>query len=177
MRESPRRGREPAAGLPRRRLALFAATSLLAPGVLFIRAVLDQPHEPVISIAAGLLFLLVLARLTGLVRLQEALTEAALRRRYEARLAALVRHASDVVSIVDADGRVTYMSPSADRLLGQGAEALAGRPWEELVHPDDVEDLRTLLGSLLPGSSDSAEFRLRYADGSWRYVEALATSL
>jgi DNA-binding NarL/FixJ family response regulator len=49
------------------------------------------------------------------------------------------------VSIVDADGRVTYMSPSADRLLGQGAEALAGRPWEELVHPDDVEDLRTLL--------------------------------
>ena len=177
MRELSQRVREADARLTRRRLALFAVTCLLAPGVLVVRDMLDQPHEPVISVAAGLLFLLVLARLTGLVRLQETLTEAALRRRYEARLAALVRHASDVVSIVDGDGLVTYTSPSADRLLGRGADALAGRPWQELVHPEDVADLRALLGSLPPGSSGSAEFRLRHADGSWRYVEALATNL
>jgi hypothetical protein len=43
------------ARLTRRRLALFAPASVLAPGLQLVRSVLDQPREPVISVAAGLL--------------------------------------------------------------------------------------------------------------------------
>jgi PAS domain-containing protein len=145
------------ARLTRRRLALFAAASLVAPGVQLFRSVLDQPREPMISVAAGVLFLLVLARLAGVVRIQEAETEDKLRRRFEGRLAALVRHASDVVSILGADGRLTYLSPSGARLLGRSAEALVGRSWVELVHPDDAADVRRFLGGLELGRSGSAE--------------------
>jgi diguanylate cyclase (GGDEF)-like protein/PAS domain S-box-containing protein len=165
------------AGLTRRRLALFAAASLLAPGVQLVRSLLDQPREPIISVAAGVLFLLVLARLAGVVRIQEALTESKLRRQYEARLAALVQHASDVVSILTADGRITYISPSGARLLDRPADALLGRAWVELVHPDDAPGLRQFLGELARGRSGSAEYRLPRPDGTWLDVETLATNL
>ena len=52
--------------------------------------------------------------------------ESQLRRRYETRLAALVRHASDVVAILAADGGLSYVSPSAGRLLGRSSDELMG---------------------------------------------------
>ena len=165
------------AGLTRSRLALLAATSVLAPGVQLTRALLDQPREPLISVASGTLFLLVLARLTGLVRVQEDLMESQLRRRYETRLAALVRHASDVVAILAADGGLSYVSPSAGRLLGRSSDELMGMQMIELVHPDDVATVRAFIRGLAPGESGSAVFRLRHADGGWRDVETLATDL
>ena len=78
----PTAARGSAAGLTRSRLALLAATSVLAPGVQLTRALLDQPREPLISVASATLFLLVLARLTGLVRVHEDLVANQLRRRY-----------------------------------------------------------------------------------------------
>jgi diguanylate cyclase (GGDEF)-like protein/PAS domain S-box-containing protein len=167
----------PRQGLSRRRLALLAGTSLLAPGLGLLRELLDQPPEPVITGAAGVLFLLVLARLTGLARAQEELVESHLRRRYETRLAALVQHATDVVSVVGADGRLAYVTPSAGRLLGRGADDLTGERLDELVHPDERADVRRFLGSLAAGSSGSIRFRLRHGDGTWRDTETLATNL
>jgi diguanylate cyclase (GGDEF)-like protein/PAS domain S-box-containing protein len=167
----------PGARLTRRRLALLAATSLVAPVVQLVRSVLDLPREPVISVAAGVLFLLVLMRLAGMVRLQEVHTESILRRRFEERLAALVRHASDVVSLVDADGRVTYISPSASRLLGRPEDPIVGRRWDELVHPDDAAAIGRFLDRLATGQSAGVDHRLARADGSWLDVETLATNL
>ncbi len=173
----PTAARGSAAGLTRSRLALLAATSVLAPGVQLTRALLDQPREPLISVASATLFLLVLARLTGLVRVHEDLVENQLRRRYETRLAALVRHASDVVGILGRDGRLSYLSPSVGRLLGYDPEALIGVPLLEQVHPDDRDGVLAFLRGLAPGESGSAVFRLRHADAGWRDVETLATDL
>jgi diguanylate cyclase (GGDEF)-like protein/PAS domain S-box-containing protein len=163
--------------LTRRRLVLFAATSLVAPAVQLVRGLLHLPREPVISVAAGVLFVLVLARLAGMVRLQEAQTETTLRRRFEERLAALVQNASDVVSLLDGTGRVTYVSPSGTRLLGRPAEAILGRRWEELIHPDDAPGARGLLAALVAGESAGVDHRLARSDGSWLDVETLATNL
>jgi len=177
MRQMSERAPAPGGGLTRRRLVLFACTALLAPGVQLVRGVLDQPREPVINVAAGLLFLLVLARMAGLLRVQEALTEEALRRRFEARLASLVRHATDVVSILDRDGRLAYVSPSVARLLGRPADELTGRPLDAVVHPDDVETVRRTLRLVGRDAPASFEYRVLHADGSWRHVETLATNL
>ena len=166
-----------AARLTRRRLAVFAGTSLLAPGVQLVRSLFDLPREPIISVAAGLLFMLVLARLAGMVRLQEIQTETTVRRRYEQRLAALVQHASDVVTLVDAVGRITYASPSAERVLGIATADLVGRPWAELVHPDDAAAAQRLLAGLAPGESAGADHRLRHGAGPWLDAETLATNL
>lgn len=59
------------------------------------------------------------------------------RRRTEQRLVSLVRHASDLVFIVDAHGAITYATPSVDALLSLSEEAVIGRRFLELVHPKD----------------------------------------
>jgi diguanylate cyclase (GGDEF)-like protein/PAS domain S-box-containing protein len=172
---------EPAPGpgtrLTRPRLAILAATSLVAPVVQLVRSVLDLPREPVISVAAGVLFLLVLTRLAGMVRVQELHTESVLRRRFEERLAALVRHATDVVCLLDAAGRVTYVSPSGSRLLARPEESIVGHRWDELVHPDDAPAIERFFDGLAPGQPAGVDHRLARADGSWLDVETLATNL
>jgi diguanylate cyclase (GGDEF)-like protein/PAS domain S-box-containing protein len=123
------------------------------------------------------LFLLVLARLAGLVRIHEARTETRLRAQFEGRLAALVSHASDVVAILDANGRLTYLSPSGARLLKAPVDDLIGRRWLEFLHPDDLTDAQRFLTDLVPGASGSLDHRVLQPDGSWSDVETLATNL
>ncbi len=154
---SMRRFSEPAersdGGLTRARLAVFAVTSLLAPAVTIAQAVLHQPSHVVISIASGVIFLLVLLRIGDLVREHEALTESNLRSQFEARLGSLVRNSSDVISIVDADGVVQYISPAALRLLGLEEAEAQGMDWWEFVHPDDQPTLQWFLAELEQGAS------------------------
>jgi diguanylate cyclase (GGDEF)-like protein/PAS domain S-box-containing protein len=178
---SMRRLSEPAPSgivrLTRARLVLFAVTSLVAPAVQLVRSVFELPREPVISVAAGALFVLVLARLAGMVRVQEAQTESVLRRRFEQRLAALVKHASDVVTLLDGDGRITYVSPSATSLLSRPTERIIGRRWDEFVHPEDVLGASEVLSGLRAGDSAGFDCRVARPDGSWLDVETLATNL
>src|SRR3954469_7140611 len=164
-------------GLTRTRLAVFGLASLVAPSVTIAQAVLHRPSHVVISIASGVIFLLVLLRITDLVREHEALTESNFRDRFEARLGSLVRNSSDVVSIVDADGVVLYISPAALRLVGLDEANADGMGWWEFVHPDDQPGLQWFLADLAQGASGDVEYRVRDARGSWIDVETLATNL
>jgi PAS domain S-box-containing protein len=64
-----------------------------------------------------------------------ALAEEALRR--EAAFAAgLATSMAPAMAAVDAEGRVAFLNPAAERLLGVAAEAAHGRPLHEVVHAD-----------------------------------------
>jgi diguanylate cyclase (GGDEF)-like protein/PAS domain S-box-containing protein len=165
------------AGLTRGRLAVFAVTSMLAPAVAIVQAVLHKPGHVVISVASGVIFLLVLLRVVDLVREHQALTTATLLAGFEQRLGALVRNSSDVVSILDADGLVSYISPAALRLLDLDEDHARGMGWSELVHPDDRPALQQFLHTLETGASGEIDCRVRDAAGEWRDVETLATNL
>lgn len=83
----------------------------------------------------------------------------------------------DVITLVDAAGRILYKSPAAERLLGKIEGNIAGADAFALIHPDDVPALRTAFERLLasPGMTlHGLEYRLRRADGDWVPVEAVA---
>lgn len=64
------------ATLTRPRLALLAGASLMAPGALALQAILGQPVAvPLIVASSALLFLLVIARMSGMMRAQERAAE------------------------------------------------------------------------------------------------------
>ena len=92
---------------------------------------------------------------------------------------ALVQSSSDLVFAVDLAGAVTYASPSCATVLGYEPTMLLGSEKGILVHEDDIEDLRTTLGGTLsaPGRSVEFSFRVRHQDGTWRWLEGLATNL
>ena len=100
-------------------------------------------------------------------------------RRSEERFRALIERSSDVLTLQQRDWTMTYVSPSAARLLGYAPAGLVGRSVLEAVHPEDHPRLRQVLANLLerPGESATARYRLRHRDGSWRWFEATATNL
>jgi diguanylate cyclase (GGDEF)-like protein/PAS domain S-box-containing protein len=96
-----------------------------------------------------------------------------------ARFRSLVHNASDLITVVDADGSIRYQSPSVERFVGQGSRELAGSSYLDLVDPDDRSHVGAVLGDLAtaPGNVVSAEYRIHHADGSVRYVESIISNL
>lgn len=92
---------------------------------------------------------------------------------------ALTKQASDIVTIVDADGMVRYVSPSMKNVLGMRPEEMIGNNLSGFVHPDDVE---RVLGAVAeraskPGVGKPIELRTRHQDSSWRHLEAIGTHM
>ncbi|HEY8558479.1 MAG TPA: PAS domain S-box protein, partial [Actinomycetes bacterium] len=96
-----------------------------------------------------------------------------------ARFRALVQNSSHMVIVLDAGGGVTYASPAFRRMLGDREDARVGQNVFELIHPDDVGDVRARFGEHVAGLAQSTGFGFRFlaADGSWRNIEALANNL
>jgi PAS domain S-box-containing protein len=91
--------------------------------------------------------------------------------------AELVARARDLVCVVDAGGRIAYVNPATERLLGWKAEALTQRFLLNFVHPDDVRSVQEAHAALAPGRPHaSTAFRVRARDRSWRWLEAETTA-
>ena len=67
--------------------------------------------------------------------------------RSERRFRSLVQNSSDVITVVDGDGTITYQSPSIERVLGHDSDALVDTSYFDLVHLDDHVALATLIDS------------------------------
>lgn len=107
--------------------------------------------------------------------LKEAADEIAVRearlRDSEARFRNMADHAPVMIWVTDPQGSASYLSASWYEFTGRPAQSGLGRGWLEPVHPEDRE--RTL-STLLQASDErlpvSVEYRMRRADGQWRWV-------
>jgi diguanylate cyclase (GGDEF)-like protein/PAS domain S-box-containing protein len=97
----------------------------------------------------------------------------------EARFAALVQHSSDLVIIIDRDANIVFLSPSVTRTLGWDTEGTLGTSLVAAVHRSDQQRWRTIVDFLTEDSSGDTivEWRVRHADGSWRFLQSIVTNL
>jgi two-component system cell cycle sensor histidine kinase/response regulator CckA len=97
----------------------------------------------------------------------------------EARFRALVQHGSDMITVLDADGRVMYASPSATSILGWGEGEYTGRSAFALLHPEDRERVQQVFADAItrPRSTEPIQSRMRHANGEYRLLESIATNL
>ena len=104
--------------------------------------------------------------------------EAALRTS-EARFRALVRSSSDIIVVTDADGMISYASPSIYDVLGHDPVSLQGTSPFDLVVEDDLDEVRQEAQALWDARSGSKVLRcrVRAADGRVREIEAALTNL
>jgi diguanylate cyclase (GGDEF)-like protein/PAS domain S-box-containing protein len=86
------------------------------------------------------------------------------------RVARLFEMTSDLLATISMDGRFTLLNPAWEQLLGWTLEELSSRPIAEFIHPDDVEQTRTVLlaGRARPAHLENFTNRYRHRDGSWR---------
>jgi PAS domain S-box-containing protein len=86
----------------------------------------------------------------------------------------LVEESSDIATVIDSDGTITYVSPSVTRTLGHEPEELVGEVGYEYQHPNDRETVADAIETIRanPDETQIIETRFRRADGSWCWIEA-----
>lgn len=91
----------------------------------------------------------------------------------DVRFRSLIQNSSDIIRILDGDGRVIFDSPSSGKILGYPPGFMLGRNTLDFTHPEDVLKVRQALEEVYGGDNTGTptEFRIRKADGTYLDVE------
>jgi diguanylate cyclase (GGDEF)-like protein/PAS domain S-box-containing protein len=165
------------------RPAALASAGAIAGGQLFVGLGVVPTYLGV-NLSHGLALLVALgtvttARTLGQFVAQREQAEAATRLSEE-RFRVLVRDGSEVITMGDARGDITWVSPAALPVMGYRPEELRGKVMNGLYHPEDEVAAMELFTRLIASDSTvehSAELRVRHADGTWHWHEIIARNM
>src|SRR5215213_4419064 len=134
--------------------------------LLSVSVVHDEENEP-------LYFICQIQDVTERKKVEKRIIES------EERFRSLVQNSSDIITILEADGTVRYVSPAVERVMGFKPEEQVGTNAFGSVHPDDREQALNTFAEVLkrPGLHPTLEFRVCHKDGSWRYLEHVVNNL
>ncbi|WP_328461714.1 EAL domain-containing protein [Actinoplanes sp. NBC_00393] len=95
----------------------------------------------------------------------------------EAHFRSLVAGATDLTLVLDEHLTIRWQSPAAARLFGLRDDAVLGREFRELIHPDDADDAQAVIESVLAGEHEGGppvlvSARLRDGARMWRDTES-----
>ena len=166
----------------------YAVIALLLGACALELAILPLPPDEA-SIANGLLvvvlgssvLLLVVRehhRGLGELRMQQLRESEAAVRASEERLLTLLAESRDVVVVLDREGALRAGYGGIESFGGREFAAFGSHRHLEHVHPEDHPRLLRELAELVrhPGATTRTEWRHRHRDGSWHWIEALATN-
>jgi diguanylate cyclase (GGDEF)-like protein/PAS domain S-box-containing protein len=164
---------------------LLAVAALLPPAVIAVQATRGGWLSiPLIGGVGCVLFTLVLIRMSGLVVALRDLHK----RQSDDRFHRLTRYSADVIGVCDPDGTVRYITPSIERVYGWRPEGVLDTALLELIHADDRDRLRAVIGAVREraeraqhgtGAGAPAPLcaRLRTQTGEWITSEIVVTWL
>jgi len=84
----------------------------------------------------------------------------------------LAENVNDVVVLGDTDGVIVWALPTVTAFLGWSPEEMAGIPFREFVHPDDLGSVAVVQSRVSHGEPGQFEVRLRGKSGAYRWVNA-----
>lgn len=95
-------------------------------------------------------------------------------------LEALFARAPEIITLVDGQSRQFSVNDAAARILGYDSVIQRMDAGHSFIHPDDrermVDERRRIVAGELPPET-GVRFRVRHADGSWRWLEAVIADL
>ena len=94
-------------------------------------------------------------------------------RESETRFRLLAENGTDLISSHAPTGEYLYASPASELLLGLPPEALVGTTPYDFAHPDDRQAMAAAHRKMLNNTGTiTVEYRLRHADGDFRWLES-----
>jgi len=110
--------------------------------------------------------------------LQDASASSEALARSELRFRKLVEYSSDVITLLDAAGRIIYSTQALKPTLGYEQGELIGRDVFDIVHPDDRPQAEALFHALFasPEPVVRGELRVRHKAGTWRDLEVAGSN-
>ena len=90
----------------------------------------------------------------------------------------IVENSRDIIYTLDREGRFTFVSPAWTDHLGHPLEEVVGRSKYLFTHPDDQPACQAFLDAVYTARDErhEIEFRVRHADGTWRWNKTSASA-
>lgn len=96
----------------------------------------------------------------------------------EQRFKALVQEGSDLIGILNAEGKYAYVSPTSNSILGIAPQEFLGKSPFEFLHPDDKEKVSSSLQRISIENKVTIEsFRFKNKNNDWRWMETVLTNM
>ncbi|MDZ8107798.1 MAG: PAS domain S-box protein [Nostoc sp. DedQUE12a] len=102
--------------------------------------------------------------ITARQQVEKALSES------EIKFRRIVENSNDIISLIDLEGRISYISPNLAKLTGYDTTELEGIPFADFLHPDDLPSCLDAVNRVVTtGERLEVEYRARLKDGSWQW--------
>jgi len=91
----------------------------------------------------------------------------------------LIANNHDIIYTLSPDGVFTFVSPAWTILLGHNVTDVAGKPFQQFVHPDDLPACSEFLQKVLKTGErmEGIEYRVKHLDGTWHWHTSSAVPL
>ncbi|MEH2110248.1 PAS domain S-box protein [Nostoc sp.] len=102
--------------------------------------------------------------ITARQQVEKALSES------EVKFRRIVENSNDIISLIDLEGRICYVSPNLAKLTGYDTTELEGIPFADFIHPHDLPNCLDAVNRVVTtGERLEVEYRARLKDGSWQW--------
>ena len=96
----------------------------------------------------------------------------------ERHLSLITDNMMDLITRINAKGEYQYISPSAPKILGYKPENMMGKNILDLVHPDDLERLKSSTRkAIYAHSSNEIEYRHKTSSGDYIWIETTSNPI
>jgi PAS domain S-box-containing protein len=109
--------------------------------------------------------------ITAHKRMERALVES------ERQYRTFVEAAPDVIYSVSHDGKIISLNPAFEKVTGWKREAWVGKPFTEIIHPEDVAKAVESFQKTLAGTPEPVELRVRAKSGEYLVGEFISVPL
>jgi len=94
-------------------------------------------------------------------------------RQNEERYRDLVELATDIIYVSDQEGNLVFMNDAGYHVLEYSSEELIGKPWVQLIHPEDRESTMRKKEEMVKQGTDVFNFEHRYISKSGRSLSVI----
>ncbi|WP_287587146.1 PAS domain S-box protein [Candidatus Borrarchaeum sp.] len=86
----------------------------------------------------------------------------------------LIDNISEIITVLDSKGEISYQSSSIELVLGYSIEKILEKSFFDFVHPDDLPLILKVFQDIIkkPGASRTLKYRFHHKNGSWRVLES-----
>ena len=99
---------------------------------------------------------------------------------YANNIQSLIEYCADGIAVLSVDCKLSYISPSVERILGYSVDEIMQLDWFSLIHVEDSLSLQTGQADVAanPGvPMKCCTRRMRHKDGRWRWIETTVTNM
>jgi PAS domain S-box-containing protein len=96
----------------------------------------------------------------------------------EAYYITLIENSMDLITVIDQNSKILFVSTSIEKILGYKIKERIGRSFFENIHLDDIDFVKNFFNKIIkkPGTTDLINFRVKDNKGKWHYIEAIGNN-